>query len=193
MPDVDSTLRKIAQWKLLITSDFSAVYFQIPLARNSAKYCGVVTPFKGSRVYQRCAMSLPGSESALEELLCKLLGPLLQSGHVIKLADDVYLGANDADTLTRVWTTFLQILSTCGLGLSAAKTIICPDKTIILGWHWERGTLRASKHRINTLAVCDHPTTISAMRLFVETFKVMARVIPNSAMILDPLEKCTVN
>ena len=52
------------------------------------KYCGVVTPFKGTRVYARCAMGMLGSESALEELMCRVLGDLLQAGIVTKLADD---------------------------------------------------------------------------------------------------------
>ena len=38
------------------------------VTRNSMKYCGVATPFKGVRVYVRSAMGMPGSETALEEL-----------------------------------------------------------------------------------------------------------------------------
>lgn len=193
MPDVDTTLRKVAQWRFIITTDLSAAYYQIPLDRQSCKYCGVVTPFKGSRVYCRCAMGLPGSESALEELMCKLLGPLLQSGHVVKLADDMYIGANEVSTLHGVWSTLLSILDKCGLGLSACKTIVCPKSTIILGWQWEQGTIRATAHRLNTLATCSRPTTVTGMRSFVGTFKVMARVIPGAALILDPLEQSTTN
>ena len=56
------------------------------------KYCGVATPFKGLRVYTRAAMGMPGSEVALEELMCRVLGDLLQEGIVVKLADDLYFG-----------------------------------------------------------------------------------------------------
>jgi hypothetical protein len=58
LPDVDSTLRTIARWKYIIVSDLTSAFYQIPLARNSMKYCGVVTPFKGVRVYTRCAMGI---------------------------------------------------------------------------------------------------------------------------------------
>ena len=64
MPDVDSTLLKIACWKYII--DLSRAFYQIPFARRSMKYCGMVTPFKGVRVYTRCAMGVPGSETALK-------------------------------------------------------------------------------------------------------------------------------
>ena len=74
MPDVDGTLRKIAQWQYIATTDLSNAFYQIPLSRESMKYCGVVTPFRGVRVYARSAMGMPGSETALEELLCRVSG-----------------------------------------------------------------------------------------------------------------------
>lgn len=47
MPDVDSTLLKIASWKYIIVSDLSKAFYQIPLPRQSMKYCSIVSPFKG--------------------------------------------------------------------------------------------------------------------------------------------------
>ena len=63
------------------------------------KYCGVVTPFRGVRVYARCAMGMPGSETALAELMCRVLGGLLEEGAVTKLADDLYCGGNTPSQL----------------------------------------------------------------------------------------------
>ena len=94
MPDVDSTLRYIACWKYIVVSDLTSALYQIPLANDSRKYCGVVTPFRGVRIYTRCPMGMPGSETALEELICRVLGDLLQEGVVAKLADDLYCGGN---------------------------------------------------------------------------------------------------
>lgn len=74
----DSTLRTISQWKYLIVTDLTSAFYQIPLARESMRYCGIVTPYKGVRVYTRCAIGMPGSETALEELVCKVLGDHLQ-------------------------------------------------------------------------------------------------------------------
>jgi len=48
------------------------------------KYCGVATPLKGVRVYVRSAMGMRGSEAALEEVMCRVLGPLPQNGSVAK-------------------------------------------------------------------------------------------------------------
>ena len=54
------------------------------------KYCRVATPYHGIRVYTRCAMGMPGSETALEELMFRVLGNCIQDGIVDKLADDLY-------------------------------------------------------------------------------------------------------
>ena len=50
MPDIDSILRKVGQWKYLIVADLTSAFHQIPLSRQSLKYCGLVTPYKGVRV-----------------------------------------------------------------------------------------------------------------------------------------------
>ena len=111
MPDVDSILRTIGSWKFLIKTDLSKAFFQIPLSKQSYKYCGVATPYKGIRVYTRCAMGMPGSETSLEELMCKLFGHLVQKGVVAKIADDLYCGSNKSlEDLLETWTEVLTIL-----------------------------------------------------------------------------------
>ena len=90
MPNVNSTLRTIAPLLYLIKTDLAQAFYQIPLSQSSLKYCGVATPFQGIRVYTRPAMGMPGSETALEEMMCRVLGDLIQEGCVTKLADDLY-------------------------------------------------------------------------------------------------------
>ena len=191
MPDVDNTLRKIAQWKYIVTTDMSNAFYQIPLSRESMKYCGVVTPFRGVRVYARSAMGMPGSETALEELLCRVLGDLLEEGVVAKLADDIYCGGNTIAELQQNVRRLLQSFANSGLRLSAAKTTLCPTTTTILGWVWNLGTIHASQHRIATLASCDAPLTVKAMRAFVGAYKMLARVLPGCSALLAPFDELT--
>ena len=40
-------VRHIAQWKHIVKTDLTDAFYQIPLAQESMKYCGVATPFKG--------------------------------------------------------------------------------------------------------------------------------------------------
>ena len=100
-------------------------------------------------------MGMPGSETVLEELMCRILGDLLQ--HVqervlAKFADDLYCGGNTPEELLHNWRRVLQALSVCSVVLSPKKTIICPKTTTILGWIWCNGTLTASPHCLATLS-----------------------------------------
>ena len=189
LPDVDSTLRQIGQWKYIIATDLASAFYQIPLARESMKYCGVATPFKGVRVYTRSAMGMPGSEVALEELMCRVLGDLLQEGIVVKLADDLYCGGSTPENLLHNWKRILQALHFSGLSLSAPKTIIASRSAVILGWLWCGGSLQASSHRISTLTQCPLPLTVKSLRSFIGAYKVLARVLPGCAGFLAPLDE----
>ena len=188
MPDVDSTLRTIGQWRYIIQSDLTNAFYQIPLSKQSMKYCGVATPFRGVRVYTRCAMGMPGSETALEELMCRVLGDFVQEGFVAKLADDLYCGANSVDDLLIKWERVLDALSRCGLRLAPSKTVICPKSTTILGWIWSAGQLSASPHRIAPLSLCTPPDTVKGLRSFIGAYKVLGRVLPNCSRYVSPLD-----
>ena len=116
--------------------DLKSAFHQIPLAKTSMKYCGVVTLFKGIRVYARAAMGMPGSETALEELMSHVLGDLIQEGIVTKIADDLFCGGKTPHQLLVNLRRTLQALHHCNLRLSANKSVICPKTTTILGWIW---------------------------------------------------------
>ena len=189
MPKVDDIIKHIAQFKYIIKSDLKQAYFQIPLAKSSMKYVGICTPFRGVYVYTRAVMGLPGSESALEQLMSKVLGDLMVKGSVVKLADDLYVGANTPIELNSVWKEVLQTLHENNLRLSPSKTICCPTSTEILGWQWTKGTLKATSHRLNTLAACDPPETIKSMRSFIGSYKFLSKVIPKHSDFLAPLDK----
>jgi hypothetical protein len=189
MPNVDDTLRAIAKWDYIIVTDLLQSFYQIPLAHSSMKYCGVSTPFKGIRVYTRSAMGMPGSETCLEELMCRVLGDLVQEGCVAKIADDLYCGGNSPEEALTNWTRVLDALHRNNLRLSARKTIICPKSTTILGWIWSNGTLRASSHRLSALASVTPPPTVQGLRSFIGAYKVLSRVLRGYANLLDPLDQ----
>ena len=153
------------------------------------KYCSVATPFRGVRVYTRCAMGMPGSEVALEEVMCRVMGDMVMDGHMAKIADNMYVGGDSITELADNWKRFLNILVTNNLGVSAGKTKIAPVSTVILGWVWRQGTLSASPHRIATLSSCTKHVTTKDMRSFLGAYKVLARVLPKCAHILAPLEE----
>ena len=154
MSDVDSTLHAIAPWKYIIKSDLTRAFYQIPLSKASMKYCGVAIPFCRIRVYTRSAMGMPDSETALEELMCRVLGDFLQKGCAAKLPDDLHCGGDTPQELFANWSRILDALAKCNLRQSATKTVICPKTTTVLGWIWSQGCLSESPHCITALATC---------------------------------------
>ena len=145
-------------------------------------------PFRGVRVYTRSAMGMPGSETALEELMCRVLGNCLKDGIAAKLADDLYCGADSPEDLLVNWTRILDALRKSNIKLSPSKTIICPCSIITLGWIWTQGQLSASPHRVATLSSCPPPDTVRGLPPFIGAYKVLSRVLPQCAQTIAPLE-----
>ena len=134
----------LTQHKYIIKTDMTKQFFQLPMQKSSLKYLGVITPFKGLRVYTRAAIGMPGSTEHLDELMSRVIGDLMHAGKVIKIADDLYTGGNSIDELLLNWEHILQRFLKNNLRLSATKTVVCPVTMTILGWVWSSGRIQAS-------------------------------------------------
>ena len=134
MPDADSTLRQIGQWQYICVSDLSSAFYQIPLDKACMKYCGVVTSFRGVRAYARCAVGMPGSEGALEELMCRVLGNLLKERVIAKSADDLYCGGNTPTEVLRTWKSVLSSFSSTTSVYQPQRPVLPPkDHNLRMG------------------------------------------------------------
>ena len=116
-------------------------------------------------------MGIPGSETALEELMFHVLGNCIQDGIVAKLADDLYCGGNTLDELLSNWKRVLDALQKSDLKLPPSNTVICARSNIILGWIWTQGVLSANPHRVAVLAKCPPPDTVCGLRSFNGAYK----------------------
>ena len=131
MPKVENTLRTIGMWKYIIKTDL-----QIPLLKDSKRYAGTASPFKGVTVYDRAGMGLPVSETALEELMNRVAGDLIMEGVAAKVADDIYCGAETIEGALHAHERLLSLMASNNLGFKAAKTVIFPKHVIFLGCIW---------------------------------------------------------
>ena len=189
MPTVEDMLRTISEWSYIISTDLKDAFYQIPLAKESMKWCGTVTPFRGIRIYLVACQGLPGSSEWLEELLCLLFGDLVQKGKLAKVADDLFIGGNTIEELYETWQTVLVILIENGLKLKPPKTFIAPTHAQIVGWDWFNGRLSASSHKLLPLTKCDPPSTVTGVRSYIGAYKFFNRVVRGCASHLDILEK----
>ena len=167
----DDALRRLSGWKYIVKTDMKQAYYQIPMAKSSMQWLGTHTPFGGLRVYTRPVMGMPGSAEFLQELLSRVFGDLTREGFVIIIADDMNVGGNTIDELYLHWKVVLQYCQLNNLTLSALKTIICPESSLVLGWIWCSGTIAVSGHKLSPLATVDCPATCTAMRSFIGAYK----------------------
>ena len=188
-PTSDDVLRRLSSFKYMVKTDLTKSFFQIPLTKESMPYLATVTPFKGIRVYLRSAMGQPGASEHLRELLTRVLGDFMKEGFVIAKDDDLYVGSfHSIPELLCNWQKVLHRMQQNNLYLSAAKTVVAPKRTTVLGWIWNTGTISAPSHKINPLVKSDPPKTCSAMRSFIGAYKALSRCIPRYSSLMSPLE-----
>lgn len=179
----------LSRWKHVIKTDMAKQFYQLPMDKESMKYVATMTPFKGLRIYCRAAMGMPGSSENLDELMSRVLGELLHRGTVAKIADDIYIGGNSPEELLQNWVELLHVFKRNNLRLSASKTVINPQETVILGWVWKNGNISPSPHRLSTLAHSEPPSTIKGLRSWLGAVKHIKQCIQNYAPCLGPLEE----
>ena len=179
----------LSRWTYIIKSDMSEQFFQLPLCKKSMPYTGVITPYKGVRVYARAAMGMPGSTEYLDELMFRVLGDLLHEGVVAKLADDLYTGGNTIEELYANWRRILATFQANNLRLSARKTVIAPKQTTVLGWVWTDGRLSVSPHKINPLTQAPPPKTVHGLRSWIGGYKHLKSCVSGYSSILSKLEE----
>ena len=107
---MEDTFHTIASWRYSIVTDLRDFFYQIPLAKESMKWCATPTPYHGFCVYLRSVQGMPGSSETLEEMLCTALGDLIQQGKATKIADDLYVGSNTVEDLFANWAEVLGIM-----------------------------------------------------------------------------------
>ena len=186
----DEVLRKISAFKYFkIKTDFTKSFFQINVAKSSMPYLATVTPFKGLRVYTRPAMGMPSSSEYLNDLTARVFGDFMQEGWLSTIADDLFIGANTLAEVIYRWILVLQRLKENNLMLNPKKTVICPKKTVILGWNWSLGVITPNVHKISALASVNKLKTCTAMKSFVSTFRAISRCIVGYSSSLAPLEQ----
>ena len=178
----------IGKFKYLVKTDLKSAYFQIPMRSDSQKWLRTNSPYKGMFVYNVAPMGLRNMAEYLEELVARVFGDFLSEGFLIKIADDLIIGASLLEELDLNWKKVLRRLKENNLSLSTSKTFICPTSVKIVGWIWKNGTLEVDPHRINPLTICAPHTTVKQMRSFSGAVRSICRCIPQYARFLCELE-----
>ena len=160
----------VASWKYMAEIDAKDCYFQIPMRtdkKNKKKlaYMCIKTAL-GTLCFTRAAMGLLGMDVFQDEMMQRIFGDLILQGKLVTLADNIYFGA---DTLEGLAALLEEVLSRCeaaDLRIKPSKVHINLKSADILGHHWSEGRLSPSPHKLEPLAHCERPKTVSALRSF---------------------------
>ena len=158
------------------------------MTKESQKWLGTVSPYKGMYVYNTGAMGFRNMAEYLEEIVARVLGDFVAEGILTKNSDDLIVGGNTIKGLLLNWLRVLQRLAENNISISADKTVICPTSVKVVGWIWKNGQLAVDTHRINPLTLCKPPEKVKQMRSFIGAFRIVTRCIPNYAGCLSELE-----
>ena len=119
-------------------------------------------------------MGMPGSSEYLQELTSRVSGDFMQEGFLVVIVDDLFVGGDSATDLANNWSHVLQRMKECNPTLSASKTVICPLRTVILGWKWSMRPISPATYKMSALDSLDPHKTCSAMRSFIGAFKAIS-------------------
>ena len=121
-------------------------------------------------------------DSVTDELTDKLLGDLVLERKVIKIADNVYFGGENIESM---YETFHEIMKRCAnanLRIKPSKIKLNIANADILGLHWDRGTLTPSSHKLDPLSKCERPKTVKALRSFLGAVRFNEVCLPSKEL-----------
>ena len=183
----ESIYAALANWEFMGELDFSDFYFQIKFRtqtdhdKQKLGYLCIRTAV-GTMCFSSATMGLLGMDVFQDELTDKMFGDLVLSKNVVKLADNIYFGAHTQSEFVRVFSTILSRCDTADLKLKPSKLKLNVQEADILGLNWNRGRLAPSRHKLDPLAMCDPPQTVSGLRSWLGSIRFNEICLPGAKL-----------
>ena len=187
---------RISAWRYMSELDFKDMYFQMsfdkedPKEKSKLAYLCIRTPY-GTMAYSRGPQGLLGMDTYLEELTDRLFGDLMLEGHLIKKADNLYVGHATQEGHHKVFKEVLKRCYEADLRMKPEKVAINVVSADILGMRWERGTLCLCDHHRDPLTTCEPPKSIKALRSWIGGVNFNRICLPGAELsyAMEPLDK----
>ena len=112
----------------------------------------------------------------------KLLGDLVITGKVAKVADNIYFGSNSLESFQDIFHDIISRCQKANLRLKPSKIKLNIKHADILGLHWNRGTLSPTPHKLDPLAKCERPRTVKGLRSFLGAVRFYEICLPSKEL-----------
>ena len=185
----DTIYSSLAQWQYMGELDFSDFYYQIKFRQdsdNDKKKLGYlcIRTALGTMTFTSAIMGLLGMDVFQDELTDKIFGDLVLSGHLVKMADNIYFGADTFPNFVKLFKTILDRISLSDLRIKPSKLKLNIQSADILGLHWCKGSLSPSSHKLDPLAHCNPPKTVRALRSWLGAVRFNEICLPGARLAL---------
>ena len=187
-PTIADAKKQLAKFNFSIHLDLSQYFWQGKLDPKDAQYLATPHPFKGLRVYAREPQGLRNASEHSYERLARIFGDLCQEDRMTRMADGLYVLADDLPALKENFEEVLRRARQCGLTFKPKKVVICPRNTVIFGWLKTDNGWRPTEHTVAPLSKAPEPSTVKQLRSFIGSFKQFSECVDKYATLLGPLE-----
>ena len=183
----DTVYASLAQWQFMGELDFSDFYFQMKFRQQTEKdkqklgYLCIRTAL-GTLTFTSAIMGLLGMDVFQDELTDKIFGDLVLSGHLVKMADNIYFGSDTLPNFVKLFKNILERIDSANLRIKASKMKLNIQSADILGLHWSKGTLSPSSHKLDPLAHCEPPKSVSALRSWLGSVRFNEICLPGAKL-----------
>ena len=188
-PTIQQAKSILAKYKYNIECDLSHCFFQGGMKKNDMQYLATPHPYKGLRVYCVEPQGLRNASEHAYERLARIFGDLCMKEKMTRMADGLYIVADNVKELYENFTEVLRRARNAGLTFKPKKIIIAPRETVLFGWKKTDDGWRPTDHTISPLSKAKEPETIKQLRSFIGSFKQLSECVKNYAILLSPLEK----
>lgn len=171
---------KMKNVKWMSSMDFTASYWQIPIAPSSQKYTGFI--YRGiSYVYLRTPFGLKNSAAALIQCLDDVINKQLYDCSIVYV-DDVVLFASTFEEHLEHLETFFKLLLENHLQLNFEKSHFCRKRVDFLGYQLTTKGLQMNPDKIVEIDKIKAPKNRKQLKSFLGCVNYYSRFVPNFAM-----------
>ena len=190
MPDIESHIDTVGGAKFITVCDVQSAYWQMPIAKKNCHKTALLAS-KGKHVFKVLPFGIANAPWVFQRVISLAFTNFGQRSGLLVYMEDVIACFATREAHLRLLENKFRALQAAGLTLKPSKIHFRPK-----GVHYFEHVLpvdgiRIGEDRIKAIVDLKTPTTTKELRSVLVTINFVRKLIPNLAMIIDPLVALT--
>ncbi|KAL7076970.1 hypothetical protein ACQ4LE_003721 [Meloidogyne hapla] len=187
LPRMDEVINKVAGKAWYSILDLASGFWQIPLDRESAYKCGIITEW-GLYEMKRLPFGLKNAPSIFQRTMDKILKGI---NNVTAYIDDILIHTNDFESHIKTLEIVIKRLNQNGLKLKGEKCEFFKNKCTYLGFELNKNGYQPAQSNCEIIIQFPEPKDVKEVKRFLGMASFFRKFIPNFAELANPLNKLT--